>query len=73
MRLSLNEVIYFQYFSEVPFYKSGPKSGPSLQKKAIGSCMRTSCQTCELYIFVFLSRNFIHTKFYVAEMRSRTI
>jgi len=32
MRLSLNKVIYFQYFSEVPFYKSGPKSGPSLQK-----------------------------------------
>ena len=25
---NLNKVVYYQYLSEVPFWKSGPKSGP---------------------------------------------
>ena len=33
MRPNLNKPFYYQCLSEVPFWKSGPKSGPN-QKKA---------------------------------------
>ena len=33
MRPNLNKVVYYQYLSEVLFWKSGPESGPK-QKKA---------------------------------------
>jgi hypothetical protein len=29
MRPNLNKVFYYQYFSEVSFWKSGPESGPT--------------------------------------------
>jgi hypothetical protein len=28
MRPNFNKVVYYQFFSEVPFWKSGPESGP---------------------------------------------
>ena len=28
MRPKFNKVVYFKYFSEVPFWKCGPESGP---------------------------------------------
>ena len=34
MRPNFNKVVYYQYLIEVLFWKSGPESGPLLQKKS---------------------------------------
>jgi hypothetical protein len=32
MRPNFNKVVYFQYLSELPFWESGPESGPHQAK-----------------------------------------
>jgi hypothetical protein len=34
MRPNFNKVVYYQYLIEMPFWKSGPESGPIISKKA---------------------------------------